>query len=36
MVKKINLYNHYLNTLENFETYYLDSGDGLAITVRKK
>lgn len=36
MVKKINLYNHYLNTLSNFETYYLDSGDGLAITVRKK
>ncbi len=36
MVKKIDLYNQYLSTLEGFETYYLDTGDGLAITMRKK
>ena len=36
MVKKINNYNHYLNTLEDFNTYYIDSGDGLAITMRKR
>ena len=36
MVKKIDNYNHYLNTLEEYNTYYIDSGDGLAITMRKK
>lgn len=36
MVKKIDNYNHYLSTLENYTTYYIDSGDGLAITMRKK
>ena len=36
MVKKIDNYNHYLNTLDDYQTYYLDSGDGLAITMRKK
>ena len=36
MVKKIDNYNHYLNTLDNYVTYYIDSGDGLAITMRKK
>ena len=36
MVKKIDNYNHYLNTLEDYTTYYIDSGDGLAITMRKK
>lgn len=36
MVRKIDNYNHYLNTLENYKTYYIDSGDGLAVTVRKK
>lgn len=35
MVKKINLYNHYLNSLIDYDTYYLDSGDGLAVTMRK-
>ena len=36
MVKKIDNYNHYLNTLEEYITFYIDSGDGLAITMRKK
>ena len=36
MVKKIDMYNHYLNTLVYYNTYYIDSGDGLAITMRKK
>jgi predicted O-methyltransferase YrrM len=36
MVKKIDNYNHYLNTLEEYNTYYIDSGDGLAITMRNK
>ena len=36
MVKKIDNYNHYLSTLEDYTTYYIDSGDGLAITMRKK
>lgn len=36
MVKKIDLYNHYLSTLNDFETYYLEIGDGLAVTMRKK
>ncbi len=36
MVKKIDMYNHYLTTLDTFETYYIDSGDGLAVTMRKK
>jgi len=36
MVKKIDNYNHYLSTLEEYITYYIDSGDGLAITMRKK
>lgn len=36
MVRKIDNYNHYLNTLDEFDTYYLESGDGLAVTMRKK
>lgn len=36
MVRKIDNYNHYLNTLNGFDTYYLESGDGLAVTMRKK
>lgn len=36
MVRKIDNYNHYLNTLSDYVTYYIDSGDGLAITMRKK
>ena len=36
MVRKIDNYNHYLNTLDEFVTYYLESGDGLAVTMRKK
>lgn len=36
MVKKIDLFNHYLSTLNDFETYYLEIGDGLAVTMRKQ
>ena len=36
MVKKIDNYNHYLSTLDDYISYYIDSGDGLAITMRKK
>lgn len=36
MVKKIDLYNHYLSSINDFETYYLEIGDGLAVTMRKK
>lgn len=36
MVRKIDNFNHYLNTLDDYVTYYIDSGDGLAITMRKK
>lgn len=36
MVKKIDKYNNYLSTLEDYTTYYIDSGDGLAITMRKR
>ena len=36
MVKKIDNFNHYLNTLDDYVTYYIDSGDGLAITMREK
>lgn len=35
MVKKIDAYNHYLLSLDEFETTYISTGDGLAITVRK-
>lgn len=35
MAEKLDVYNHYLNTLDDFKTYYLNIGDGLAITVRK-
>ena len=35
MAKKLDVYNNYLSTLEDFKTYYLNIGDGLAITVRK-
>ena len=35
LVKKIDNYNHYLNTLTDFETYFIESGDGLAITYKK-
>lgn len=36
MAKKLDQYNHVLNDLQNYTTYYLDSGDGLAVTMRKK
>lgn len=35
MAKKLDLYNNYLNTLENYRTYYINIGDGLALTVKK-
>ncbi|MCM1259725.1 MAG: O-methyltransferase [Prevotella sp.] len=35
LAKKIDQYNHFLNTLPQMETYYFDLGDGLAITMRK-
>ncbi len=35
MAKKLDVYNNYLNTLDEFKTYYLNIGDGLAITVKK-
>ena len=35
MAEKLDVYNHYLNSLSDFKTYYLNIGDGLAITVRK-
>lgn len=35
MAKKIDSYNHYLNTLESFKTTFLSIGDGLAISVKK-
>ena len=35
MVKKIDNYNNYLSTLEEWETTYVDLGDGLAISMRK-
>lgn len=36
MVKKIDAYNHTLNSLSDFTTFYLDIGDGLTVTMRKK
>lgn len=36
LVKKIDAYNNYLTNLEGFTTIFLDTGDGLAITVRDK
>lgn len=36
MVKKIDLYNHYLLELKDFTTTFFEMGDGLAITWRKK
>lgn len=35
MAEKLDVYNHYLNSLDDFKTYYLNIGDGLAITVKK-
>lgn len=35
MAKKLDVYNNYLSTLDNFKTYYLNIGDGLAVTVKK-
>lgn len=35
LAKRIDQYNHFLNTLPQMETYYFDLGDGLAITMRK-
>lgn len=36
MVEKIDAYNQYLKTLEDYETYYLPVGDGQAITIKRK
>lgn len=35
MAEKLDVYNHYLNSLDEYKTYYLNIGDGLAITVKK-
>lgn len=35
MVKKIDAYNHHLATLEGYDTIYISTGDGLAVTTRK-
>lgn len=36
MVKKIDAYNHYLDCINDYQTFFLDCGDGLAITIKKK
>lgn len=36
MAKKIDKYNQFLSNHEIFETFYLNLGDGLAITMRKQ
>lgn len=36
MVKKIDAYNNYLVELKDFNTVFIDTGDGLAITSRRK
>ena len=36
MVKKIDAYNHHLATLNDYDTIYISTGDGLAVTTRKK
>lgn len=36
MARKINVYNNQLSNMKDFETIYLDCGDGLAITMRKQ
>lgn len=35
LVKKIDNYNHYLNERKDYLTYYLESGDGLAMSYKK-
>ena len=35
MAKKLDIYNNFLSTLDEYKTYYLNIGDGLAVTVRK-
>ena len=36
MVKKIDMYNNYLKDKEDFVTYFLDSGDGLGVSLKVK
>ena len=36
MVKKIDAYNNYLVNLTEYNTVFIDTGDGLAITTRRK
>lgn len=36
MVKKIDAYNHFLVDNQDFETIFIDTGDGLSITKRRK
>jgi predicted O-methyltransferase YrrM len=35
LVRKLNEYNHWLFTLDNYETTIIPVGDGIAITKRK-
>lgn len=35
MAKKIDLYNHFLSSNSEFETFYISVGDGLAVSMRK-
>ena len=35
LVKKIRLFNDYLKGLDNYDTYFLRVGDGIAISVKK-
>lgn len=36
MVEKIDAYNHYLQNLDKYQTYFLEVGDGIAITTKVK
>lgn len=36
MVSKIDDYNKFLSSLDDFDTTFIDTGDGLAITTRKR
>ena len=35
MVEKIDNYNNFLSSLNDFETIFINVGDGLALTMRK-
>ncbi|WP_370649585.1 O-methyltransferase, partial [uncultured Dubosiella sp.] len=36
LLKKIRMYREFLKSLEDFETTFMDVGDGVAVTRRKK